>query len=131
MIQNILHFLFSKEQDFALKNIEGEEDQSFHNAQNFEFLCAKAPQLSIYTPSHIIKLNQTNSDQRNAMWHYLNAALKGHAQAQYKLGLSYLEGDLGTDRNYRYAEQWLMKAKQQGYQPAANALAKAYSQLAL
>jgi len=66
----------------------------------------------------------------NAKWYLLRAALRGHAEAQYKLGLCYLKGDLGLDRNYAQAERWLKKATQQGHHPAQQALCQAYAELA-
>lgn len=86
---------------------------------------------NVYTYPHFIKTTQLQNSQRNAVWNYLNSAIKGHIEAQYKLGMIYLTGELGTDRNYRYADQWLLKAKQHGHQGAADALSHAYTQLAI
>ncbi|WP_445116797.1 hypothetical protein [Acinetobacter sp. WZC-1] len=69
-------------------------------------------------------------DIRNAMWFYLRAALRGDKEAQYKMGLSYLNGQLGLDRNYSYAEKWLVQAAHQGHPQARLELLKAYNQLA-
>ncbi|MFW2076246.1 hypothetical protein ACG94X_00705 [Acinetobacter sp. ULE_I010] len=67
---------------------------------------------------------------RNAMWCYLRAALRGDQEAQYKMGLSYLNGQLGLDRSYLHAEKWLEQAAHQGYLPAKEELKKAYNELA-
>ncbi|MCG2608021.1 hypothetical protein LZZ98_05625 [Acinetobacter sp. SM34] len=53
--------------------------------------------------------NPVTQDHRNAIWNFLSAALKGHRDAQYKLGLCYLNGNLGLDKNYTRAQEWLKK----------------------
>jgi hypothetical protein len=46
-------------------------------------------------------------NERNAIWCFLRSALRGHPEAEYKMGLGYLNGQLGLDRDYRKAETWL------------------------
>ena len=70
-------------------------------------------------------------DARNAVWFYLRAALRGDKDAQYKMGLSYLNGQLGLDRSYTHAEKWLDQAANQGHNDAKKILEKALSQLAI
>ena len=70
-------------------------------------------------------------DNRNAMWNFLSAALKGHRDSQYRLGLCYLNGDLGLDKNYTHAQEWLEKAAKQGHPEALRTLMQSYSQIAL
>lgn len=67
---------------------------------------------------------------RNAMWCYLRAALRGDQEAQYKMGLSYLNGQLGLDRSYNQAQKWLEQAAHQGHTNAKEQLNKAYDELA-
>ena len=59
------------------------------------------------------------------------AATRGHAEAQYKLGKHFLKGSLGLDQNYFHAEEWLNKAKQQGHLKAARLLSNTYSQMSV
>ena len=73
---------------------------------------------------------QENQDVRNAMWFYLRAALRGDKEAQYTMGLSYLNGQLGLDRSYIHAEQWLEQAAHQGHPEAKVELQKAFDRLA-
>ena len=72
-----------------------------------------------------------NYNARNAMWNYLRAALRGDKNAQYKIGLSYLNGQLGLDRNYQHAEKWLSQAARQGHSEALQALEKALNHLTI
>ena len=67
---------------------------------------------------------------RNVMWHHLRAALRGDKQAQYEMGLSYLNGQWGLDRNYAHAEKWLDQAALQGHDEAKLELQKALNKLA-
>lgn len=74
--------------------------------------------------------NPVTQDHRNAIWNFLSAALKGHRDAQYKLGLCYLNGDLGLEKKYIRAEEWLEKAAMQGHPEAIKTLMYSYSQSA-
>lgn len=74
--------------------------------------------------------SSTDQQSRNVMWHYLRAALRGDKEAQYKMGLSYLNGQLGLDRNYAHAEKWLDQAAHQGHTEAKTELQKALNHLA-
>ena len=82
--------------------------------------------------SHASNQSLSAEDQtsRNAMWCYLRAALRGDQEAQYKMGLSYLNGQLGLDRSYIHAEKWLGQAAHQGHIEAQAELSKAYNELA-
>lgn len=73
--------------------------------------------------------DQSPIDYRNAMWNFLSAALKGHKDAQYRIGVGYLNGELGLDRNYSHAQAWLNKAAAQGHSSALHALNQAYEEL--
>jgi TPR repeat protein len=76
-------------------------------------------------PSHSTSLE----DERNAIWNLLSTALKGQSEAQYQLGLCYLHGQSGLDKNYAHAEEWLKKAARQGHHEAQMTLEKAYGQI--
>lgn len=73
---------------------------------------------------------EINQNTRNAMWYYLRAALRGDKEAQYKMGLSYLNGQLGLDRSYIHAEKWLDQAAHQGHVEAKTELQNALNKLA-
>ena len=49
-----------------------------------------------------------------AMSCYLHAAEAGEPRAQYSLGLTYLRGDGGVERNAALAEKWADKSAEQG-----------------
>lgn len=83
-----------------------------------EFLSKKLP----YDVSHL--------DQRNAMWNFLSAALRGHAQAQYELGMAYYTGHLGLERDYVQAEEWLKRAAACGHVGAQEQLNEIYQLIA-
>lgn len=132
MIRHILNFLFAKNEPVDNKWIHADADQAFHQAQQFELLSFIHSNKKTHKTSQPTKKStQANRDQRNALWNYLNAAAKGHADAQYKLGMIYLNGALGTDRNYQHADKWLLKAKQSGHPKAAYALSQAYSEIVI
>lgn len=69
-------------------------------------------------------------DLRNIIWSDLRAALRGDKEAQYKMGMNYLNGQHGLDRSYSHAEKWLEQAAHQGHQNAKKELQDAYNQLA-
>ncbi|WP_425916298.1 tetratricopeptide repeat protein [Acinetobacter sp. TSRC1-2] len=79
-------------------------------------------------PSHSTSL-EDDRDARNAIWNFLSSALKGQSEAQFQLGLCYLHGQLGLDKNYTHAEEWLKKAAKQGHHEAQITLEKAYGQI--
>ncbi|AWL30248.1 SEL1-like repeat protein [Acinetobacter defluvii] len=83
--------------------------------------------LSSVETTHIAEDTQ---NIRNAMWASLRAALRGDQEAQYQMGLNYLNGQLGLDRSYIHAEKWLEQAAHQGHPFAKEELKKAYNQLA-
>ncbi|TCB81082.1 sel1 repeat family protein [Acinetobacter sp. ANC 4173] len=78
------------------------------------------------------KLNHPviSSHTRNAIWYFLRSALRGYPEAEFKMGIGYLNGQLGLDRNYAKAERWLKKAAQDGHPDAKRCLYHAYSELA-
>lgn len=93
-----------------------------HSNQNRMFSSAPV------TQPHTKKLD---SDQvlRNTMWNYLRLALKGNQEAQYQLGLAYLNGEYGLNRNYTHAKMWLEQAEYQGHTDAKNQLEKAFDKI--
>ena len=70
--------------------------------------------------------SESNTDERNAMWNYLSAALRGHPQAQYELGMAYFLGQLGLAKDQRLAEQWLKRAAERGHIGAQEQLNEIY-----
>lgn len=76
------------------------------------------------------EITSHETDTRNAMWRSLRAALRGDKEAQYQMGLSYLNGQLGLDRSYSHAEKWLDQAAVQGHPAAKHTLESAYDRLA-
>ena len=71
------------------------------------------------------------TDTRNAMWNYLRAALRGDKEAQYKMGIGYLKGELSLDRSYTHAEKWLDQASEHGHQQAKHELEKALNEISI
>jgi TPR repeat protein len=55
-----------------------------------------------------------------AKW-FEKAALLGHPQAQYNLGILYIKGE-GVAKDFAKAAEWLQKAARQGYEEAQHAL---------
>ena len=51
----------------------------------------------------------------------MKAAEQGHAESQYIVGLCYQIGH-GVEQNPNKAYEWFMKAAEQGYEKAINAL---------
>ncbi|WP_336930364.1 sel1 repeat family protein [Acinetobacter tandoii] len=86
--------------------------------------------LQMAAPVQIDHSPMSSSNSRNAMWYFLRSALRGHPEAEFKMGIGYLNGQLGLDRNYDKAEQWLKKAAQDGHPDAKRCLYDAYSELA-
>lgn len=74
---------------------------------------------------------ESDGNIRNAMWNYLRAALRGDKNAQYTIGLSYLNGQLGLDRNYQHAEKWLSQAARQGHSEAKQELERALNHISI
>ena len=66
---------------------------------------------------------------RNAMWYYLRAALRRDKEAEYKIGIGYLNGELSLDRSYTHAEKWLNQAIEHGHPKAKKALEQALNQI--
>lgn len=112
-----------------------EAQAEYRQAQRYEHLA-----LDEYTAYQLLQQNHaatTSLDEalanyqkhaRNSRWCLLQAALRGHQEAQYKLGLYYLNGELALDRNYTQAEKWLKSAAKQGHFQAQQCLDKAYAE---
>jgi TPR repeat protein len=103
----------------GMQNIRTDEaNLEFEQAQCFEQLAIE---------HHLTCDNdQSSYNNRNAIWNFLSAALKGHSDAQYKLGVCYLHGQLGLDKNYTHAEEWLTKAAKQDHSDAQYKLGVCY-----
>lgn len=116
---------------YGMQNLALEANREYSQGEYFEQLAHQHHQEILQ------RSNSTGTesdlcvhDNRNAMWNFLSAALRGHRDAQYKLGISYLNGSLGLDKSYTLAEVWLKKAANQGHPEARNTLLKAYNPIA-
>ena len=78
-----------------------------------------------------LKSETYNTNTRNAMWYYLRAALRGDKEAQFKMGVGYLKGELSLDRSYKHAEKWLDQASEHGHQEAKLELEKALNEISI
>ena len=96
------------------------------NEANLEFAQGQAFEQLAIKHNYMLDDNQSIYNNRNAMWNFLSAALKGHSDAQYKLGVAYLHGQLGLDKNHTHAEEWLKKAAKQGHSDAQYKLGVCY-----
>lgn len=115
----------------GMQNIIDEAHWEYGQGQFFEQLAIEHHQaFQNNTTNTMLRDDQSIYDNRNAMWYYLRAALRGDKEAQYKLGFCYLNGQLGLDRSYIHAEEWLKKAAHQGHLEAKEELQKAFNTLA-
>lgn len=128
MIKQVIKMISSALLHSSVQEMQGmhpsapEANQDYTQGQYFERIAQQ----------HYVNNQQdlSLSDYRNAMWNFLSAALKGHKEAQYRLGLGYLHGELGLQKNVIHAEFWLKKAADQGHLPASNALNHTYEKIA-
>lgn len=67
----------------------------------------------------------SNGDFQQAVTFYLQAAELGDAEAQYDLGLLYMEGK-GVKKDEKAAAGWIQKAADQGHNEATRKLAWCY-----
>ena len=79
--------------------------------------------------SYTNRVNAQEHVTRNTMWCYLRDALRGDKDAQYSIGMGYLNGQLGLDRSYSHAEKWLEQAAHQGHRDAKKQLQEAYNKI--
>ncbi len=116
----------------AKQNPVSEVQSEYDQGQYYEKLALEHNQTfeRLYANHLTSENNPATQDKRNAVWNFLSAALKGHRDSQYKLGLCYLNGDLGLDKNYTHAQEWLERAAKQGHPEAQNTLLYSYSQIA-
>lgn len=116
---------------YGMQNLALEANREYSQGEYFEQLARQHHQEILQRSNSTgTESDLSVHDNRNAMWNFLSAALRGHRDAQYKLGISYLNGSLGLDKNYTLAEVWLKKAANQGHPEARNTLLKAYNQIA-
>ncbi|EPF93019.1 hypothetical protein GCM10025882_06630 [Acinetobacter gyllenbergii] len=107
---------------FRNNDLLSESKQEISKAQFFENLAIN---------EHIKEDHYTiSSNDRNAVWYFLRAALRGNADAAFKLGESYLHGEFGLDKNYGKAQYWLERAAHLGHPEAKGYLYSAFSELA-
>lgn len=91
--------------------------------------------------THLLNLSVANAEYaqglafeqqqhtHNALWFYLRAASHGDCDAQFKLGISYLKGELNVQQDLQEAKKWLMLAAEQGHQEARLLLSNFVSSL--
>lgn len=118
-ILQIFHTLFEPMHNTNMAPEKSEAYVEYHQGEYFEHLAEQHHQ------GYLLHLSQDDispQDQRNAMWNFLSAALRGHSDAQYKLGLAYFHGDLGLERNYSAAQEWLSRAAEAGHTQAQDHL---------
>ncbi|MDI2700979.1 SEL1-like repeat protein, partial [Acinetobacter baumannii] len=80
---------------------------------------------AICSASSIARLSSVPSGHISVM-RFMSKA----ADASFKLGIGYLNGQFGLDKNYTEAEKWLNKAASQGHPDAERCLQEAFSKLA-
>ena len=91
---------------------------SYQRAKYFEHLSLN----SFSSAATLRTIENQDNYQRNAVWYFLNAALQGYSTAQFKLGMLYLNGQLGLDSNEIQALRWLHLAADQGHPEALDEL---------
>ena len=69
---------------------------------------------------------ERNKKAESAKW-YRRAAERGHADAQYILGLMYFEGDMGVPWDDAEAVKWCRRAAEQGHSEAQGILGDIYA----
>jgi TPR repeat protein len=74
---------------------------------------AKSPDATPLDQYHYGRVLDAKKVYVDAAGWYLKAANRGHAQAQYRLGVFYIEG-MGVPRNYSTGVEWLRKSANQG-----------------
>ncbi|MDR0236491.1 sel1 repeat family protein [Acinetobacter sp.] len=97
----------------------------YHRATSYEHL-ALNQHFSVHYDQ--FRHERVYTCQRNAIWYFLHAALKGYSNAQYKLGMIYLQGQLGLLADQGKARKWLSLAAHQGHVEAQNQLHQIYLQ---
>ena len=130
-LKKIIDLLLQSE-DTKLQGVQlsmPEADSDYMQGTYFERLGAQHHRESL-SPYFVHPYDQSSTDYRNAMWNFLSAALKGHKEAQYRLGIGYLNAELGLDRNYELALLWLNRAAAQGHIAADHALKHSYEEIA-
>ncbi|ENU93166.1 hypothetical protein F971_01210 [Acinetobacter vivianii] len=104
------------------QDILSDSEQEINKAEFFKTLARHEHELDAHP--------FISSNDRNAVWYFLRAALRGNGDAAFKLGESYLHGDLGLDKDYKKAQYWLERAAQLGHPEAKAHLYIAFSELA-
>lgn len=117
-IKHMLDLLLHPD-DTVLAPTHFEANQEFDQALIFSKM---AEQYHLAFLNHDAVQDLSGLAYRNAVWNYLSAALRGHSQAQYQLGMAYFEGQLGLLRDYAQAERWFTRAAQRGHRGAKEQL---------
>jgi len=121
-IVNIKQRLHSYCSGLFQPDILSDSEQEIHKAEFFKTLARHEHELDAHP--------FISSNDRNAVWYFLRAALRGNGDAAFKLGESYLHGELGLDKDYKKAQYWLERAVQLGHPEAKAHLYSAFSELA-
>ncbi|ENX38251.1 tetratricopeptide repeat protein [Acinetobacter sp. NIPH 2100] len=121
-IANIKQRLHSYCSGFIEQNSLSDSEMELHKAEFFKTLAHHEHEQDSHP--------YVSSNDRNAVWYFLRAALRGNADASFKLGQSYLDGDLGLDKDYKKAQYWLERAVHQGHPEAKAYLYTVFSELA-
>ncbi|WP_159723942.1 tetratricopeptide repeat protein [Acinetobacter proteolyticus] len=121
-IANIKQRLHSYCSGLVQQSILSDSEQEIHKAEFFKTLAHHEHEQDAHP--------FISANDRNAVWYFLRAALRGNADAAFKLGESYLHGELGLDKNYGKAQYWLERAAHLGHPEAKTYLYSAFSELA-
>ncbi|WP_347453489.1 SEL1-like repeat protein [Acinetobacter thermotolerans] len=130
MLKTIINFLRSRNHVATASKIKpsSEAHTYYVQALQFESFCHTLQRLQDKR-FDVVHFEQQQTYQRNAVWNYISAGLRGHPEAQYRLGACYLHGELGLEQNHEQARQWLNQAAQQGHRKAEQLLNPLYQPL--
>lgn len=111
-IQAWFSFLFASTPDQLLPT-----NEAYEPYRQGQYFASRAQQQAAFELHDAAKFHA-----RNAIWNFLNSALRGCAEAQYTLGICYLNADLGLKLDSQQANYWLKQAAAQNYLPAIEQL---------
>lgn len=111
-IQAWFSFLFASTSDQLLP-----DNEIYEQYLQGQYFASRAQQQAAFALHNAAKFHA-----RNAIWNFLNSALRGCAEAQYTLGMCYLKADLGLKLDSQQANYWLRQAATQNYLPAIKQL---------
>ena len=109
-----------------LKEVKKADDPEFASGLRYLKRAAYAGQAdALYDLGEMFAKTDSLVEQnfQNSFGYYMMAALKGHAAAQFKLGIHYIVG-WGTPQDYENGVKWLGRSARQGYVWAQQKLAE-------